>query len=59
VETSLTIKPIKPISAMPRKQIFIESQSSLLPGFVANLSSLFEAERNDLNPMVYLSKTQQ
>jgi hypothetical protein len=33
-------KPIPPIAIVPRKQIFIESQSSVLPGFVASFSNL-------------------
>jgi len=37
---------------MPSKQIFIESQSSLLPGFVESFSSLEHDLRNDLNPKV-------
>jgi hypothetical protein len=32
--------PISPIAPMPRKHIFIDSQSSLFPGFIANLSVL-------------------
>jgi hypothetical protein len=34
------MKPIPPIATMPKKQIFIDSQSSVLPGFVASFSSL-------------------
>jgi hypothetical protein len=37
---SLIMKPIPPIATVPRKQIFIESQSSVLPGFVASFSNL-------------------
>jgi len=38
--TSLIKKPIPPIAIVPKKQIFIDSQSSVLPGFLANFSSL-------------------
>jgi hypothetical protein len=34
------MKPIPPMAIMPRKHIFIESQSSVLPGFVASFSNL-------------------
>jgi len=50
---SLMMKPTPPIAAVPRRHIFIESQSSLLPGFVASLSSLELDLRNDLSPMVF------
>jgi hypothetical protein len=53
VEISLMTNPITPISAIPRKQIFIESQSSLRPGFVAKRNNLRAEERNDLNPILY------
>jgi hypothetical protein len=36
----------------PRKQILIDSQSSSLPGFLANCISLRAELRNDLKPMV-------
>ena len=36
----------------PRKQIFIESHSSSLPGFLASCISLRAELRNDLKPMV-------
>ena len=32
--------PINPIAEMPKKHIFIESQSSLLPGLMASFSVL-------------------
>jgi hypothetical protein len=34
----------------PKKHIFIESQSSVLPGFVASFSNLDAAAKNDLSP---------
>jgi hypothetical protein len=34
------INPIKPIAPMPRKHIFIDSQSSLAPGFTASFNVL-------------------
>jgi len=39
-DTSLMMNPIKPIAPMPRKQIFIDSQSSLVPGFTASFNVL-------------------
>jgi len=48
VAMSFMMKPIIPTNAVPRKQIFIESQSSLLPGFVARCSNLLAEARNDL-----------
>jgi len=47
-----TMNPTKPIATVPRKQIFMESQSSLLPGFVASFSNLEHDLRNDISPMV-------
>jgi len=49
---SLTMKPTPPIAAVPSRHIFIESQSSLLPGFVASLNNLEHDLRNDLGPKV-------
>jgi hypothetical protein len=43
-------KPIPPITMMPKKHIFIESQSSVLPGFVASFSNLDADAKNDFNP---------
>jgi hypothetical protein len=40
VDISWIMKPIPPIASTPRKHIFIESQSSVLPGFVASFSNL-------------------
>jgi hypothetical protein len=37
---SLIRKPIPPIAKIPIKHIFSDSQSSVLPGFVASLSNL-------------------
>src|SRR3972149_1759903 len=37
---NLITKPINPIAPMPNKLILIDSQSSLLPGFVANFKVL-------------------
>ena len=46
------MKPIPPIAAVPRKQIFIESHSSVLPGFVANFSNLDADWKNVFSPNV-------
>jgi len=40
VKIILIRKPIPPIAIIPRKDIFIDSQSSVLPGFVASFSNL-------------------
>jgi len=53
LDTSLMINPIIPIAPMPRMHIFIDSQSSLLPGFVASFSVFAHCARNDLNPIVH------
>jgi hypothetical protein len=39
-DNSLITKPTSPIAPMPNKLIFIDSQSSLLPGFTANFKVL-------------------
>jgi hypothetical protein len=39
-EISLIRKPTKPTAPMPNKLIFIESQSSSLPGLVASFNVL-------------------
>jgi len=49
---SLMTKPIIPIAAVPSAHIFIESQSSVLPGFVASLNNLEHDFRNDISPKV-------
>jgi hypothetical protein len=41
------------MASMPKKQIFIESHSSLLPGFVASFSNLDADLKNDLSPKVH------
>jgi hypothetical protein len=46
------IKPTNPIAPMPRKHIFIDSQSSLAPGFTASFSVFALRDRNDLTLMV-------
>jgi len=46
---------IAPIARIPRKQIFTESQSSVLPGFFASFNSLAEDLRNDFSPKVVRS----
>ena len=46
------MKPTPPIAIVPRRHIFIESQSSVLPGFVASLYNLEADLRNDLSPKV-------
>jgi len=38
---------------MPRKHIFIDSQSSLFPGFTASFNVLAHWDRNDPRPMVH------
>jgi hypothetical protein len=42
---------------MPRKLIFIDSQSSVLPGFVANFRVLKHWDRNDRMPMFIAHST--
>jgi hypothetical protein len=49
---SWIMKPIPPIAMVPRKHIFIESQSSVLPGLVASFSNLDADVKNDLSPKV-------
>jgi len=44
--------PMTPIAAMPKRQIFTESHSSSLPGFLASFSSLAAELKNDLTPKV-------
>jgi hypothetical protein len=44
-----------PTTKIPRKQIFTDSQSSLLPGFFASFNSLAEDLRNDFSPKVVRS----
>jgi hypothetical protein len=39
-DNSLMTKPINPIAPIPKRQIFTDSQSSLLPGFTASFSVL-------------------
>jgi hypothetical protein len=39
-DSNLITNPINPTAPMPNKLIFIDSQSSLLPGFVANFKVL-------------------
>jgi hypothetical protein len=39
-DNSLMMKPINPIAPIPKRQILIDSQSSLLPGFTASFSVL-------------------
>jgi hypothetical protein len=39
-DNSLITKPTSPITPMPNKLIFIDSQSSALPGFTANFTVL-------------------
>jgi hypothetical protein len=40
VKTILIKKPIPPMARIPIKQIFIDSHSSVRPGFVASFSNL-------------------
>ncbi len=44
------MKPIAPMAAIPRMQIFIDSHSSSLPGFLASFSILAAELKNDLMP---------
>ena len=46
------MKPIPPMTIVPKKQIFIESHSSVLPGFVASFSNRDTDVKNDLSPKV-------
>ena len=46
-------KPIKPTAPMPRRLIFMESQTSSLPGFVASLIVLAACVSQDRMPMFY------
>ena len=50
-DNSFITKPIAPMALMPSRHIFIESQSSLLPGLIANLSVLAHCVRKSLKPM--------
>lgn len=42
---------------MPKKHIFIDSQSSLLPGFTESFNVLAHWDRNDLKPMFLAHST--
>lgn len=44
--------PTAPIAATPKMQIFMDSHSSSLPGFLANFIILAAELRNDLSPKV-------
>lgn len=46
-------KPTKPTAPMPRRLIFMESQSSSLPGFVASFMVLAACVSHDRMPMIY------
>jgi hypothetical protein len=46
-------KPTSPMAPMPKKHIFIDSHSSLFPGFTESFSVLAHPDRNDLKPMVH------
>jgi hypothetical protein len=39
-DNNFMTKPTIPMTPMPKKQIFIDNQSSLLPGFIASFSVL-------------------
>jgi len=45
-------KPIPPMAITPRKHIFIDSHSSVLPGFLASFSNLDADSKNDFSPKV-------
>ena len=49
-DKNFIMNPTAPITRVPSKQILIESQSSLLPGFSASLSNLAHDLKKDLNP---------
>jgi len=49
----LITNPISPIALIPRKHIFTDSQSSLLPGFTASFNVLAHWDKNDLRPMFH------
>jgi hypothetical protein len=50
---SLMMKPTAPIAAVPSRHIFIESQSSVLSGFVASFNNLEADLKNDFSPKVF------
>jgi hypothetical protein len=52
-DNNLIMNPISPTAPIPKKQIFIDSQSSLFPGFTASFSVLAHWDRNDLKPIVF------
>jgi len=45
-------KPMAPIAATPKTQIFTDSHTSSLPGFLASFSILAAELKNDLTPNV-------
>jgi hypothetical protein len=47
------MKPIKPTAPMPKMLIFMDSQSSSLPGFTANFMALAACNSQDLIPIFY------
>jgi len=49
---NLMTKPIAPIATTPKMQIFTDSHTSSLPGFLANFSILAAELKNDLTPNV-------
>jgi len=49
---NLMIKPITPMTRIPSRQILIDNQSSLLPGFLASFNNREHDLRKDLNPKV-------
>jgi hypothetical protein len=51
-DMSFMMKPTPPIAIVPSRHIFIESQSSVLPGFVASFNNLEADLKNDLSPKV-------
>jgi hypothetical protein len=50
-DKSLITNPIKPTAPMPRMLIFIDSQSSSLPGFTANFKVLPACVSQDFIPI--------
>jgi hypothetical protein len=51
-DKSFIIKPINPIKPIPKKLIFIDSQSSVFPGFTASLRVLVHWVMNDCIPII-------
>ena len=48
---NLITKPTNPMTPMPSKLIFMDSQSSVRPGFTANFNVLATCDNHDLKPI--------